>query len=522
MSPTTVSELLPRASGLFDLVIIDEASQMLPSDALGAVARAKHAVIVGDPQQLPPTTFFHAPRAARETEDDSDGIAATSESILDLAMSAWRPHRYLRWHYRSRHSSLIQFSNARFYDHRLIVFPGPDEETSEDGVNYHYLRDGLYRHDRTNHIEAESIVQAVIRFATDRDQWARSLAIVAMNQPQRDLLDEMLDKAANENDALSRYLRRWEDTLEPFAVKNLESVQGDERDVVFISTVYGRLSVGTPVLQRFGPITQDGGERRLNVLFTRARWRIDVFSSMGANDIRRRPKESLGVTVMRDYLEYAATGRIATGATTGRPTESPFEQHVADRLEADGYDVTAQVGVAGYRIDLGIKHSDYPHGFLAGIECDGATYHAAKSVRDRDRLREAILRELGWKIYRIWSTDWFEDEDREMRRLIRYLDARLREFTETPRDAKVHAAGAVASEPAEDVAETSGEPVDAGRSSTDADGAQVEPEFVEIGDTVRYPELPGVILCNLCGEGEIASISGTRYWVHLTAARRVG
>ena len=486
MSPTTVAELLPRASGRFDLVIVDEASQMLPSDALGAVARAKHAVIVGDPQQLPPTTFFHAPRAARETEDDSDGIAATSESILDLAMSAWRPHRYLRWHYRSRHSSLIQFSNARFYDHRLIVFPGPDEEASEDGVNYHYVRDGLYRHDRTNLLEAESIVQAVIRFTTDRDQWARSLAIVAMNQPQRDLLDEMLDKAANENDALSRYLRRWEDTLEPFAVKNLESVQGDERDVVFISTVYGRQSVGAPVLQRFGPITQDGGERRLNVLFTRARWRIDVFSSMGANDIRRRPKESLGVTVMRDYLEYVATGRIATGAATGRPTESPFEQHVADRLEAEGYDVTAQVGVAGYRIDLGIKHSDYPHGFLAGIECDGATYHAAKSVRDRDRLREDILRDLGWKIYRIWSTDWFDDEDREMRRLIRYLDGKLREFTETPHDAKVHAAGAVASEPAEDVAETSGEPADAGRSSTDTDGPQMESEVVEIGDTVRY------------------------------------
>lgn len=487
MSPTTVAELLPRASNLFDLVIIDEASQMLPSDALGAVARAKHAVIVGDPQQLPPTTFFHAPRAAHETEDDSDGIAATSESILDLAMSAWRPHRYLRWHYRSRHSSLIQFSNARFYNHRLIVFPGPDEDATEDGVNYHYVPDGLYRDDRTNVVEAKSIIQAVIHFATDRDQWARSLAIVAMNQPQRDLLDEMLDKAANENDALSAYLHRWEkDLLEPFAVKNLESVQGDERDVIFVSTVYGPQTPGGPVLQRFGPITRDGGERRLNVLFTRARWRIDVFSSMRANDIRRRPQESLGVTVMRDYLEYAATGRIETGAGPGRPTESPFEQHVAERLEAEGYDVTAQVGVAGYRIDLGIKHSDYPHGFLAGIECDGATYHSAKSVRDRDRLRESVLRDLGWQLYRIWSTDWFDDADREMQRLLRYLDRRLRDFRETSHNAKANVVHVGASARAEGVAQTSSEQAVAGKSATDTDGHQVESEVVEIGDTVRY------------------------------------
>ena len=488
MSPATVAELLPRRSGLFDLVIIDEASQMLPADALGAVARAKNAVIVGDPQQLPPTTFFQAPRAGNENEDDSDGLAATSESILDLAMSAWHPHRYLRWHYRSRHSALIQFSNARFYDHRLIVFSGPDEDASEDGVNYHYVDSGVYRSDRTNLLEAKLIVQAVLRFATDRDQWARSLAIVAMNQPQRDLLDEMLDKAANENESFSRYLRRWEDTLEPFAVKNLESVQGDERDVIFISTVYGPQTPGGPVLQRFGPITQDGGERRLNVLFTRARWRIDVFSSMRANDIRRRPQESRGVTVMRDYLEYAATGRIATGVATGAPTESPFEQHVAERLEAEGYDVTPQVGVAGYRIDLGLKHSDYPHGFLAGLECDGATYHAAKSVRDRDRLREAVLRDLGWKIYRIWSTDWFDNPDREMQRLLRYLDEGLQEFNARPDDEKVDAVGAVdgANGRGEDVAEISGETTDARKSLTDTEGPQVESEVIEIGDTIRY------------------------------------
>ena len=487
MSPTTVAELLPKESEMFDLVVIDEASQMLPSDALGAIARARRAIIVGDPQQLPPTTFFQGGGTGAEG-DDGDGLATASESILDLAMSAWRPHRYLRWHYRSRHSALIQFSNAKFYDNCLIIFPGPNEGASESGVNFHYVDNGIYRGDRTNVLEAERIVEAVIGFAADGDNLERSLAVVTMNQPQRDFLDDFLDKAASEHSSLARYIRRWENTLEPFTVKNLESVQGDERDVIFISTVYGPRTPDSPVLQQFGPITQQGGERRLNVLFTRARWRIDVFSSMRANDIQPRQGSHRGVEVLRDYLEYAATGRIGTGISTGVPTESPFEEHVKEKLVAVGYDVTPQVGVARYRIDLGVKHTEYPHGFLLGIECDGATYHSAKSVRDRDRLREAVLRGLGWDIYRIWSTDWFNDADREIQRLLDYLEGRLAKFREGQGTGESDLDGTVVdgNERMEVTEETLGRPVsDAGR-LTDAADRLSEADVIEVGDTVFY------------------------------------
>lgn len=492
MSPTTVAELLPKTTELFDLVVIDEASQMLPADALGAIARARNSIIVGDPQQLPPTTFFQGGQAAGG--DGGDGLAAASESILDLAMSAWRPHRYLRWHYRSRHSALIQFSNATFYQNRMIVFPSPDEGSAESGVNFRYVEEGIYGGNRTNELEAEKIMAAVLKLTSNRDNWEQSLAIVTMNQPQRDLLDETLDKAASENGSLSGYIRRWENTLEPFTVKNLESVQGDERDIIFVSTVYGPQTPGGSVLQTFGPITQQGGERRLNVLFTRARWRIDVFSSMRAEDIQRRPGQSRGVQVLRDYLEYAATGRIATGVVTGLPTESPFEEHVKERLEAEGYVVTPQVGVASYRIDLGVKHSDYPHGFLLGVECDGATYHSAKSVRDRDRLREAVLRNLGWDIYRIWSTDWFNDPDREMHRLLDYLRDRLEDLNARQEFQEPDLSGEVVDEEnrSDEVEETFDETIAVAPERTDEDDSSRDASVVEVGDTVYYrPNIAG-------------------------------
>ena len=482
MSPTTVAELLPKTSKLFDLVVIDEASQMLPADALGAVARAKNAVIVGDPQQLPPTMFFQSTQAGTE-DGDYEELVAASESILDMAMSAWRPHRHLRWHYRSRHSALIQFSNARFYDNRMIVFPGPDEDSSDDGVNFRYVDDGIYGKDRTNVREAERIVDAVLNFVSNRGNWGRSLAVVTMNQPQRDLLDEMLDEKASEHASLSGFVARWDRTLEPFTVKNLENVQGDERDVIFISTVYGPRSPGGPISQTFGPITREGGERRLNVLFTRARWRIDVISSMRSNDIRLDPNRSRGIKILRDYLEYAATGRIQVGTVAGASTESPFEEHVKERLEQADYEVSPQVGVANYRIDLGVKHAGYPHGYLLGIECDGATYHSAKSVRDRDRLRETVLRGLGWDIYRIWSTDWFRDSDHEMTRLIEYLRGKLEKFNEQQEVRRSAVVGSVV-----EVDEGSRTPTGATDEETSHSAAYPgsESDIIEVGDTIHY------------------------------------
>lgn len=429
MSPTTVAELLPRDSELFDIVIIDEASQMLPCDALGAIARGCQAAVVGDPRQLPPSTYFQGRVAAdMDDEDDDEMLAPIVESILDLSLSAWPLTRYLQWHYRSRHSSLIQFSNVHFYDNKLIVFPGPDEHRESSGIRYHHVADGLCQKGGLNLVEAERVVGAACAFMEDSANKDLSLAIVAMNQRQRDHINEMMDREAARNPAVERFRSRWRNTLYPFIVRNLETVQGDERDVIFISTVYGRETAGGRVMRRFGPITHAGGERRLNVLFSRARQRMEVFSSMQANEIAVGPSVSEGVRILRDYLEYAATGKTETGIDTGRQPESPFEEYVLKRIRNQGLEVDPQVGVAGFRIDLGVKHPDYPHGYLLGVECDGRTYHSAPSVRDRDRLREAVLRDLGWDIYRIWSTDWFKDADRELNKLMEYIKSRIEAF----------------------------------------------------------------------------------------------
>lgn len=482
MSPTTVAELLPHDAELFDIVIIDEASQMLPCDALGAIARSQQAVIVGDPKQLPPSNYFQGGSAGFVDDDDSDGALATIvESILDLSLAAWRPPRHLQWHYRSRHSSLIQFSNARFYDNRLIVFPGPNEDQDESGVRYHHVEEGLYK-GGLNPVEAEHVVNAACAFMEDPKNRELSLAIVAMNQRQRDRIDEMLDRETARNPAMARYRKRWRNTLHPFIVRNLETVQGDERDVIFISTVYGRETPGGAVMRRFGPITHAGGERRLNVLFSRARLRMEVFSSMQANDIAAGAGVSEGVRVLHDYLEYAATGRIESGKTEGQPTESPFEDHVAKRLRDQGLEVEPQVGVAGYRIDLGVKHRDYPHGYLLGVECDGATYHSARSVRDRDRLREAVLRDLGWEIYRIWSTDWFSDSDGEMRKLMSHIEALLeaRRAGSALGDGESALVGQIVEQPTEPPR------VDIATSEDDSGANPTDEQVVEIGDTILY------------------------------------
>ena len=483
MSPMTVAELLPRDSELFDIVIIDEASQMLPCDALGAIARCRQAVIVGDPKQLPPSTYFQGGAAAAIGNDDDDEMLAPMvESILDLSLSAWHPPRYLQWHYRSRHSGLIQFSNVRFYDNRLIVFPGPDEHREGSGVLYHHVADGLAK-GGLNRVEAERVVGAACDFMEDPANRDLSLAIVAMNQRQRDYINDIMDREAAGKPAVARYRRRWRNTLYPFIVRNLETVQGDERDVIFISTVYGRETAGGPVMRRFGPITHAGGERRLNVLFSRARQRMEVFSSMQANEIAVGPGVSEGVRILRDYLEYAATGKIESGMDTGREPESPFEGYVLKRLQDRGLHVDPQVGVAGFRIDLGVRHPDYPHGYLLGVECDGKTYHSALSVRDRDRLREAVLRGLGWDIYRIWSTDWFQDADRELNKLMEYIAGRIEAFRagSAAENGERILLGEVVAQSAGDLAGSS-EPRDSPEEVDD------EVPYVDVGDTVSYHE----------------------------------
>jgi len=416
MSPGTVAKFLDPDSVKFDLVIVDEASQMNPEEAIGSIARSGQSVIVGDPIQLPPTSFFsRVDTLNEELEEDLE-----DESILDRALAYFSPYRELRWHYRSRHHDLIRFSNRHFYDDRLIVFPSPtDVSDSEMGVRYSKV-DATYLGRGGNPQEAEQVAIAAVRAMKERPDW--SIGIVAVNKEQTDLIRSSLDKLLLNDSSARAIWDRWEDTLSPAFVKNLENVQGDERDRIIISTVYGPNRSGR-VLQQFGPIVNRNGHRRLNVLFTRARQRVDLYSSMAASDVRVDERSSQGVKILHGYLDYAATLRLDSGNLTDREPDSDFEIFVADGLRSAGYEVVPQVGASSYFIDLGVRHASYPHGFLAGIECDGATYHSAKSARDRDSLRQGVLEDLGWTIYRVWSTDWFNDPRREIQKLVAFLDA---------------------------------------------------------------------------------------------------
>lgn len=419
LSPISLSQVTKAKDNQFDVLIIDEASQMRIEDALGAILRCKQIIIVGDPEQLPPSSFFDS-----KTSFEDNDIVEDDESILDLAISKFGNKRMLRWHYRSRHESLINFSNHYFYDRGLII---PPSSIDKFAVNYNFVK-GTYNA-RTkesnnevrggiNPIESDAISSAVINFMEENP--SKSCLVVTMNNQQRDLIDETIRSKSHNNSIVSDYISDWQETMEPFTVKNLETVQGDERDFIFISTLFGPNKDGN-VMQRFGPINNVKGHRRLNVLFTRAKESVQLFTSLKPNDIKADNNTEKGRMIFQKYIEYASTQKIETGKITGKGTDSDFEDWVKEELENLGYEVTPQVGVSGFFIDLGIKHKDYPFGYLAGVECDGATYHSSLSARDNDITRQKVLENYGWNIYRIWSTNWFNDSKTELRKLDSYL-----------------------------------------------------------------------------------------------------
>jgi transcription elongation GreA/GreB family factor len=421
MSPLAVAQYVPKGSVQFDLCIIDEASQMPPESAIGALLRCSQAVVVGDTNQLPPSSYFKTLIDDEEADDDE---AVLNESVLEMANGSFRPARRLRWHYRSQHSGLIKFSNRLVYDDNLIVFPSATEIMARMGVEFRGVK-GRYKAS-TNPVEAKAIIEAIIEFMqTDPD---RSLGVVTLNQKQRDLITEEFEYAIANNRAVQKYIDTWKernDGLEEFFIKNLENVQGDERDVIFIGTVYGAEEPGARVMQRFGPINGLAGKRRLNVLFTRAKQKVVTFSSMTAADIEAEENSNPGVYMLKRWLEYTASGVLDAGEITEREPDSDFEVFVIDQIKAMGCTPVPQVGVAGYFVDIGVRHPEWPHGFVLGVECDGATYHSAKSARDRDRLRQEILERLGWKLHRIWSTDWFNNPRQEAERLRKVIAERL-------------------------------------------------------------------------------------------------
>jgi very-short-patch-repair endonuclease len=414
MSPISVAQFLPPGSVGFDLLVIDEASQVRPQDAFGLVARTKRIVVVGDNKQLPPTSFFDRVVADEEEQDDRDEVVHTAlagsakatdlESILALCEARGLNSAMLRWHYRSRHPSLIEVSNSEFY-RRLIVPPAPSAELATEGlvlrrVTGAYDRGGK----RINVIEAEAVANAVAKHA--RASPHLSLGVVSFSSVQRDAISDLLDMKRRSDDALDAFLREGEG--EDAFVKNLENVQGDERDVIFVSVGYGpRIAGGRLDSMGFGPVSAEGGERRLNVLFTRARSRCEIFCSFAAGDIDLDRAKGEGARILKRFLQYAETGVLEEQFSTSQDADSPFEEAVAYVMEGLGYKVDKQVGSAGFKIDLAVRHPRQPGRYMLAVECDGATYHRALWARERDRLRQEVLENMGWRFHRIWSTDWY-------------------------------------------------------------------------------------------------------------------
>lgn len=424
MPPGTVASLLPReAVEQFDLVIIDEASQMPPERALGLLSRARQCVIVGDPKQLPPTSFFQL-RSSLDEEDVEchvDGEALNEESILDLCTKAFHPVRRLKWHYRSRHGSLIAFSNRHFYNNELVVFPSCDREFA---IHRHLVTESRYRAG-LNPPEVERVCSVVLEQL--RRHPDRSLGVVAMNEEQATAIAEQLERLAMHHDKLRRRLDEQDGSEELF-IKALENVQGDERDTIVISTTYGPTQPGGEVSLNLGPIKNPGGERRLNVLFTRARFAIELVTSIQSHQIRPRPTSLDGIHAFQAYLRYVEARSLDSENSTRREPKSPFERVVSEALEHHGFSVECRVGVANYFIDLAVRHPQNPEIYLLAIECDGPTYHAARAARDRDKYRQAVLEGLGWRVVRIWSADWSANPEHETQKLLNQIRQRLAEI----------------------------------------------------------------------------------------------
>ncbi len=425
MSPLTVAQFLDPNALEFDIVIMDEASQIRPVDAFGAVLRGKQLVVVGDDQQLPPTSFFDRLMDEERADDEEDDQSSTRdmESILELCLSKGMPKRMLEWHYRSRHHSLIAVSNQAFYHNSLFIVPSPHIQDPNLGLRFVYVKEGRYDRagKRTNEKEAEEVVRAIIDHATNHPN--ETLGVGTFSVAQRDLILDLLEEALKERTDLEPFFARKK--AEPFFVKNLENIQGDERDVIFISIGYGKDENGY-LSMHFGPLNREGGYRRLNVLITRARKRCVVFSSIRHSDIDLNRTNARGVVALKQFLQFAETGNLDLPKVSGDSFQSPFEEAVAMALSNAGYKVHPQVGVAGFFIDLAVVHPDNSAQYVLGIECDGATYHRARWARDRDRLRQQILEDRGWTIHRIWSTDWFRKPQEELRKVLKAIErARL-------------------------------------------------------------------------------------------------
>ena len=425
MSPLSVSTFLTSGKIHFDTVIFDEASQIFPEDALGAIYRADSAIVVGDTKQMPPTNFFNS-TADDENIDDQLADISDFDSILEVAMTVFRSSNLL-WHYRSRYEQLIAYSNKNFYDGHLITFPSSAIDRKDIGVDYYHV-DGIFdKKSHTNRVEAEKVVELILEHIQKYPD--RSLGVVAFSTAQQDLIERLISQRRISDPGIEPFFAQSK--KEPFFVKNLETVQGDERDTIIFSNAYGKYADGKRS-NNFGPLNNQGGGRRLNVAVTRAKVNVKLVTSMHHTDIDIKNSKHDGPRLLKEYLDYAEHGvKVLEKQLTVSEEDqfdSDFEEEVCEFLRSQGYTVDTQVGCSGYRIDLGVRREESSDYVLA-VECDGASYHSSKNARDRDRLRQEILESMGWKFYRIWSTDWFRNKSVEKERLLEHVKAA---FTNTP------------------------------------------------------------------------------------------
>ena len=413
MSPLQVAELVPPDAKLFDVVIFDEASQIPPAEAIGSLVRAPQAIIAGDDRQLPPTSFFTSQDYDLDEDDDGDDDGASLtvdlESILDVAKAVSIHQKMLQWHYRSRDSRLIGFSNVHIYQSSLTAFPGTAQESP---IVFHPLDlpPQISSSTVSHPGEVEKVINLVLEHA--RDYPKQSLGVIAFGSKHADNLENALrTRLRDVNDSqLSRFFSETAD--EPFFIKNIERVQGDERDVIILSVGYHKAANGS-LPYRFGPLNQDGGERRLNVAITRARSRMHLVCAFTHHDMDPGRSTARGVELLRQYLEFADSGGVALGGDVSDVPLNPFELDILHRLQDKGIPVTPQYGVGGYRLDFACAHPEQVGRMVMAIEADGASYHSTPIAKERDYLRQEVLENLGWRFHRIWSTDWFRNASAE-------------------------------------------------------------------------------------------------------------
>ena len=430
MSPLSVSTFLsPEIE--FDLVVFDEASQIFPQDAIGAIYRGKQLIVVGDSMQMPPSNFFNAATENTDFEDDDESDITDFESVLDLCSTTFRQLR-LKWHYRSKHEQLISFSNKNFYDGELVTFPSPGVDKDGLGVDYCYV-DGTFEHQsRVNKKEAEFVVDLIFKHIEKTPEL--SLGVVAFSIAQQEIIEKLLYKRRRvEPDKEFFFLKNTE---EPFFIKNLETVQGDERDVIIFSVAYGKDLTGK-LVHNFGPLNKVGGERRLNVAVTRAKLNVKLVTSMHYNDINLEKTGAVGARMLRDYLEFAEKKNLKIN---NEPPKAVFgeqsadmEEEICEFIRSNGFIADKKVGYSAIKIDICVKKEENSP-YLLAIECDGKDYRAFPCARDRDRLRRDVLRKMGWRYYRIWSVDWFKNKKTEQERLLKVLNLQLAKYSLTKSD----------------------------------------------------------------------------------------